>query len=448
MFKVLRSLCLGLAASCPLVAMAAPHVVVISIDGLPAYLLDDPRASLPVIRGLARGGASSSTGMRVSNPSVTWPNHTTLMTGVHPERHGVLFNGLLERGGEGKAVRVNPAKSQQELVRVPLLFDRLREAGLTSAAINWPCTRGSTSIDDNMPDVPEELRYTTPRLKDELEGAGYLPRFTKGGQVARDEVWAEAACRVIRARKPSLLTLHLLNLDSTHHGHAPLSVPGYTAAALADAMVGRVLEALDDAGIRDETTVFVVADHGFAADPKTLQPNVVLRREGLIAVDKGQITAARVHTVPEGGIAMVYLTDPATATEDRATVRRLFAGAEGIAAILEADDFPRYHLPRPEANPGMADMILAAKDGYGFSGTTAGESLVEAKTRPAGAHGYLSTEPKMNAIFVASGARIRPGTSLGTIDNTDLAPTVARLLDVSLEQASGRVLSEILEAGR
>src|SRR5262249_43389505 len=139
-----------------------------------------------------------------------------------------------------------------------------------------------------------------------------------------------------------------------------------------------------------------------------------------ITVDKGQITAARVHTVPEGGIAMVYLTNPATTSEDRASVRRLFSGAEGIAAILEADDFPRYHLPQPEANPWLADLVLVAKDGYAFSGTTTGEPLVETKLKPAGAHGYLSTEPKMNAIFVASGARIKPGTNLGVIDNTDI----------------------------
>jgi predicted AlkP superfamily pyrophosphatase or phosphodiesterase len=80
------------------------YVVVITIDGLPAYLLDDPQASLPVIRGLARSGAAAAGGMRVSNPSVTWPNHTTLMTGVHPKRHGVLYNGLPERQGPTRAI--------------------------------------------------------------------------------------------------------------------------------------------------------------------------------------------------------------------------------------------------------------------------------------------------------------------------------------------------------
>ena len=90
----------GLAAETETKPETDRHVVVITIDGLPAYYLDDPAASLPVIRGLAADGVGAE-GMRVSNPSVTWPNHTTLMTGVHPERHGVLYNGVLERSAAG-----------------------------------------------------------------------------------------------------------------------------------------------------------------------------------------------------------------------------------------------------------------------------------------------------------------------------------------------------------
>src|SRR5262249_45105813 len=152
-------------------------VVMILIDGLPAYLLDDPQASLPVIRSLAQTGAAAAGGMRVSDPSITWPNQTTLVTGSYPDRHGVLLNGGLERRGAGELVKYFESRSQQELVRVPLLFDILKRAGQTSAAINWPCTRGSTSIDDNFPDVPDALAHTTPRLKDELAHRGQIARF-------------------------------------------------------------------------------------------------------------------------------------------------------------------------------------------------------------------------------------------------------------------------------
>ncbi|MDR3633744.1 MAG: alkaline phosphatase family protein [Isosphaeraceae bacterium] len=436
-----------LVGTCQAATPAHRHVVVITIDGLPSYLLDDPQASLPVIRELMATGVVSKAGMRVSNPSVTWPNHTTLMTGVHPERHGVLFNGVIERQGKGMPVRVAPGKSQDELTRTHLLFDFLKEAGQSSAAINWPCTRGSTSLDDNFPDVPDALRYTTPRLKEELTEKGLLQRFEGGGGVVRDEVWTEAACHVIQERKPRLLALHLLNLDSTHHRYGPKSHPGYTAAALTDALVGRVLKTLDDSGIRERTAVFVVADHGFSAVRKTLLPNAVLRQEGLIKLRAGQIGSARVIVIPEGGIGMVFLTDPETAESDRESVRRLFRSAEGIAAVLEPGDFSRYHLPLPGENQGMPDMILAAKDGYAIGASATGDEFVVTNESTTGSHGYLSTEPKMNALFVASGAGIKAGQRLDQVDNIDVAPTVARLLDVPLNGASGRVLSEILIDG-
>lgn len=449
MFLRVLSVALLLSSAVGQAAVAVEqHVVVITIDGLPASYLNDPRASLPVIRGLAKSGVAPSEGMQVANPSVTWPNHTTLMTGVHPEKHGVIFNGGLERSGTAKAVRVNPDKTQEELVRVPLLFDTLKEAGLSSAAINWPCTSGSKTLEDNLPDAPNELRHTSPRLLKELTDAGVLRNFERGEMVVRDEAWTDAACHVIRQRKPRLLALHLLNLDSTHHRYGPNSSPGYTAAALCDALVGRVVKAIDEAGLRERTTIFLVSDHGFAAIHKSLSPNAVLRREGLITVEKGKITAARAMVIPEGGTGLVYLTNPETATQDAETVRRLFQGAEGIVAVLGPEDFPRYRMPSPATDKNMANLILVAKDGYTIGGATAGDDFVaDNKMGTTGSHGFVSTEPKMNAIFVASGAAIKPGVTLKSVDNSDVAPTTSHILGVPLKQATGRILTELLAEG-
>src|SRR5688500_8089548 len=72
-------------------------VIVISLDGFPASALADPMVPVPTLRRLAAAGAAAA-GMTVVNPAVTWPNHTTMVTGVHPAKHGVLFNGILVRG--------------------------------------------------------------------------------------------------------------------------------------------------------------------------------------------------------------------------------------------------------------------------------------------------------------------------------------------------------------
>ncbi len=87
---------LDLAAERPQASTAANHVVIMTLDGFGGWALDDPHLPVPTLRWLAARGAVAK-GMRPVNPSVTWPNHTTLVTGVTPAKHGVLFNGVLIR---------------------------------------------------------------------------------------------------------------------------------------------------------------------------------------------------------------------------------------------------------------------------------------------------------------------------------------------------------------
>jgi predicted AlkP superfamily pyrophosphatase or phosphodiesterase len=430
------------------------HVVIVCIDGFAAYLLNDPKAPVPTLRKLAEEGAVAEGGMRVSNPSVTWPNHTTLVTGVRADRHGVLANGSLVRGGVGVPVFVDPKKDKQDLVRVPTLYDAAHAMGLTTAEVNWPCTRGAASLGDSFPDVPEQVTHMTPRLRTELIQQGVLAdatdkSFAANSGPGRDLIWTNTACHIIRTRKPNLLLVHLLNNDSTHHAEGAQSPAGYTANAYADMCLAQILRAIDDAGIRDKTTVFVVADHGFTLTPKALRPNVVLRQNGLLSVAAGKITEARAHVIPEGGIGLVYCTDPGTAPADRNRIQELFQGLEGVANVLAPEQFAEYGLPHPREYGPAPDLVLVAKDGYGVSGSAEGETLValglEAKVST-GSHGFVSTEPKMNAVCVISGAGIRRGVKLSNVENTEIAPTAARLLGLNSFLADHRALNDALIA--
>ncbi len=427
--------------------------MVVCIDGFAAYLLDDPKAPVPTLRSLAKEGAVAVGGMKVSNPSITWPNHTTLVTGVRPEKHGVLANGVLVRGAPGAAVYVEPKKDQKDLIRMPTLFELAHAQELKTAEVNWPCTRGAKSIDDSFPDAPEQVTHMTPRLREELIKLGVLAdatdkSFGANSAAGKDLIWTETTRHIIRTRKPNLLVLHLLNCDSTHHAEGAQSPPGYTANAYADMCLARVLEAIDEAGIRDKTTVLVVADHGFTLTPKAIRPNVVLRQNGLLQLAPGgKIADARAHVVPEGGIGLIYCTEPTTAAADATRVQQLLVGLEAVAAVVAPDQFGQYGLPHPREYSQAPDLVLVAKDGYGVSGSAEGETFVapgsEAKVS-AGSHGFVSTESKMNAVCVLSGHGIRPGVRMQGVENIDIAPTIAHLLGLSGLPADGRVLREAL----
>lgn len=428
------------------------HVILITIDGFPASMLADPKTHIPNIRELAARG-SVAKGMRVSNPSVTWPNHTTLVTGVRAEKHSVLYNGILTRQGPDVPVAVDPKRTKEDLVAVPTVYDFLHGKGFRTAAINWPSTRGAKTLDDDFPDVPDSIQHSTPRLRQELIEKRILHNdkdtdFRSLVAPARDEIWTAAAVHVINHRQPNLLLFHLLNIDGTHHRYGPQSPASYTALALADVHVGKILDALDAAGIRSNTTILLTADHGFATVTNVIYPNVLFRKTGRMEVGASNlVTKARAQMISEGGTGMVYLNNPETRDADRKKVIELLRGAEGIAAVIEPRDYAQHGYPSPEKNPGMADLVLAAKDGYGFSAAATGELSVRRTgiTDNAGYHGFLASNPKMNALFIASGRGIKKGAELGLVDCTDIAPTIAHLLGEKFENADGQILRELLE---
>jgi predicted AlkP superfamily pyrophosphatase or phosphodiesterase len=109
-------------------------------------------------------------------------------------------------------------------------------------------------------------------------------------------------------------------------------------------------------------------------------------------------------------------------------------------------DYHSLGMPMPEDNNQMADLVLVARDGYSFSGANTGDPVVDITegTNP-GNHGYLSTDPEMNAIFIAWGYGIEGGQRLGMINNVDVAPTIAGLLGLKMEGIAGTELNTILK---
>src|SRR4051812_11236204 len=162
------------AAPTPAPMPADRIVVVISVDGLAGFYLDDPKADMPTIRQLAREGARASS-MKAVTPTVTWPNHTTIVTGDFPARHGVVGNNNFDRVSGNRVTLISdPVYDKDQIVKVPTLYDLAKARGMTTAAVRWPASRNARTLDWAIPDVAtDELlhRYTTRGLEAECKKA-------------------------------------------------------------------------------------------------------------------------------------------------------------------------------------------------------------------------------------------------------------------------------------
>lgn len=425
---------------------AANHVVIVSLDGFAGWALDDPHLPVPTLRRLAARGAVAK-GMRPVNPTVTWPNHTSMVTGVAPSKHGVLFNGMLIRLPWAQP-RVEPWRDKKEMVRARTLYDAAHERGLTTAQVDWVAIHNAPTITWAFPERPDPKG----QIARELVKAGViseedLAAFATRNIVYRDHIWTAAAAHILREHRPNLLLFHLLNLDSTQHRHGPGTPAAMTTMALQDSLVGKIVETLEETGLMPRTTLFVVSDHGFKLVKRQIRPNAVLAKAGLLTAQDGKVTKAEAYTVPEGGTALVYLTvpDPSGATLKR--VREALDGLEGIDRVIEPAEYASLGLPLPSDNDQMGALFLTAKEGYAFTGAADEPAVVDAPAGSLGAHGYLSTDPDLRALFIAAGRGITPGVTLDTVNTVDIAPTAARLLGVELKDVQGRVLTEILRTG-
>jgi predicted AlkP superfamily pyrophosphatase or phosphodiesterase len=144
------------------------HVVIVSLDGFPAWALDDPYLPVPNIRRLAARGAIAKR-MQPVNPTVTWANHTSMVTGVTPAGHGVIFNGLLVRE-PGAPPRVEPWRDRNEMVHARTLYDAVFEAGMTTAQVDWVAIWNAPTITWEFRERPD----VKDRIPQEMIKAGLL----------------------------------------------------------------------------------------------------------------------------------------------------------------------------------------------------------------------------------------------------------------------------------
>jgi predicted AlkP superfamily pyrophosphatase or phosphodiesterase len=421
-------------------AGAAP-VLLISIDGLrPGDLLEADKRGLriPNLRTFLAGGAYA-TDVHGMLPTVTYPSHTTLLTGVAPAQHGVVSN-----------LTFDPLlKNQQgwywyaEDIRVPTLWDAAHAARFTTANVHWPVSVGA-HVDYNLPQIwrtgtADDRKLvralSTPGLLDALEHD--LGSYADGidESIEGDENRGRFAQRLIDTFHPKFMTAYFTALDHTQHTYGPDTPEAHAVLERIDTIVGSLAAA---AGKSDPNAVVAIAsDHGFAPLSKDVNLLEMFSKEGFIRFDdKGKVSSWDAEPWYSGGSAAVVLRD-ADDVNGRARVGAFLEKlrtdeANGIARVLT-----RAEIAAHDGNP-QAEWYVVFKPGYQMAPELKGPRLGPSKMR--GMHGYDADLPEMRSTFLLRGAGIPAGKSFGSIDMRDIAPTLARLLGVSLPQAQGKSL--------
>ena len=422
-------------------------VVLISIDGFSAALFADASLKIPALRALAARGVAAA-GLRPAFPSVTWPCHTTLVTGATPAHHGILGNEVLDRA-TGRVVR-HEGDPTDAPIRAETLWDAAAAAGLATAALCWPKTRGVRSIRDNVPEFLEQQHFeewTSRPLWDEARALGLPIERYADWSVSRpltplqDWLTLELTRHVVRRRPPDLLLTHFLMVDAFQHEFGPGSPEARWALEHVDGLVATLLAELATAGRLETTDVVVLGDHGFVAVEHRALPNAALHAAGLLDVDaRGAILSGRGRVTANGGSAHVYVGTERGAAE---RAREVLAAAPGVAEVLGPETFAELGLPAPVDDSTQGDLVLHAAEGWYFTSHATPERAAAAASYR-GTHGHRTDDPRLHAAFLAAGPSIVAGGRPGVLDHLDVAPTVAAILGLRLSAAERKASPALL----
>ena len=423
-------------------------LLLISIDGLrPDYVLqaDAHGLKIPHLRGILREGAHSS-GVRGVLPTVTYPSHTTIVTGVWPAKHRIYSNHTFDPFG----MNFEGWYWYSEDLAVPTLWDAAAKAGLTVGNVSWPVTAGAKGIRYNVPEYwrapksADDLKLlrvvSTPGLVAEIaqEAGPYI--VDQDDAIPGDWARTRYAAWILRHGKPQLMIVHLAALDHLEHATGPFSPESNDTLEQIDAMLGQLEEAARTA--RPDFAVCVVSDHGFSRIDHNLNLIRAFADEGLVMLGQGSgfrgaplVLDWKAIPQVDGGSAAILLKDPkdqATRVKVEQLLRRLVANpANGIARILDP-----AAIAAMGGNPGAAFWVDMQAN---FSVVNAAGALLTATK--GGTHGYSPSHPEMLASFFMAGPEVGKGLTLGEIDMRSIAPTMAAYLGFPFPSADLKPLA-------
>ena len=357
-----------------------PYVILISFDGMrPEYLR---RIDLPNFSRVMRAGVTAQ-GMIPTFPSKTFPNHYTLVTGLHAGNHGIVSNSFFDPSS-GRYYRYTDTLTARDASFYggePVWVTAERQ-GMVAASYFWPGAEAP-------------IKGVRPSITKAYDGR--VPNSTRVDSVLS---WLAMPART----RPHFISLYFSTLDHAGHEHGPLSAQVDTAAWAVDAVLGRLLDGIERLPIRDRVYLLLTSDHGMLeTSPRWYAAlDTLIDMTGVRAGDAGP----NVHLYVEGGAARARVLRDSI--NRRMKHGRAYVRGE-VPARLVYD------------NPRIGDIVVLMDDHYQIG-------RANRPAREGGNHGWNPTNPLMHAIFVASGPRIPAGKTIPTFSAVEVYPFMTEVL--------------------
>ena len=356
----------------------APVTSLVSIDGMhPDYLT---RGVTPNLSRLAGEGVTAA--LRPAWPTKTFPNHYSIVTGLVPDRHGIVGNRFVDPQFPDEIFTL-PRLEPHWWDQAEPIWVTAEKAGIRTATMFWP---GSNS----------KVRGT------------YPSDWQQFNQEVSERQRVDAVIDWLRrpaATRPKFVTLYFDTVDTAGHRHGPDAVETNAAIANADMLIGRLLDELE--GLGQPANLIITSDHGMA---QTSASRVIRLQD---------IADPSLYQVIEGGPYAALEPTPGNEAKLSAALLRPHANMECWARGTMPVRFKYGSNPRTPAFVCLAE-----------SGWTVTDRPVD-PNYGGGAHGYDNRDPAMLAAFVAHGPAIARGRTLPTGDNVDVYPLLRRLMGLS-----------------
>jgi predicted AlkP superfamily pyrophosphatase or phosphodiesterase len=358
-----------------------PPVILISVDGLRADYLD--RGITPNIAALAAGGVKA-TAMRPSFPSLTFPNHYTLVTGKRPDHHGIVNNTMEDPAIPGVTFTLSNRAAVEDRRwwdEAEPVWVSAEKAGVKTATMFWP---GSEA----------PIHGVRPTQWLPFDGALANP-----ARIVQILKWID------QPQRPAFMTLYFDSVDHDGHEFGPDAPETTRAVAEVDARIGDLVAGLRARGVA--ANIVLVSDHGMIG----VVPDRTIRLD--LALPAGSF-----RIVTAGALAGI---EPLPG-KDTVLAAALLKPHDHMQCWRKAAIPARLHFG---SNPRVPRFVCLAEPGWM---TLAGPPRPDA--RLGGMHGFDPAIPEMAATFVAAGPAFKPGTRLPPFDNVEVYPLVMALIGV------------------